>query len=113
MMLVSLANVKVHLGIDFTTYDSYITLQINGASEMIIEYLKNGADSFTDSMGNTIDDSNGVAIGVPYRVQCACMLLVGYMFKNRDVNPENAFQLGMMPNDVTAMLYSLRDPALR
>jgi hypothetical protein len=112
-MLVSLDNIKVHLGIDFTTYDSYITLQINAASEMIIDYLKNGADSFTDSMGETVNDSNGVAIGVPYKVQAACMLLVGYMFKNRDVNPDGAFQLGMLPNDVTAMLYSLRDPALR
>lgn len=110
MMLVTLAQAKGHLRVDFNDEDNDIELKIKAASAAVLNYLKSGADSFLDSSGDVIEDSNGPI--VPAEVQAATLQLVGYFWKYRDGTPAGAFQMGYLPPDVTALLYPLRDPAL-
>ena len=66
-------------------------------------------DFFLDSAGDVIVDSNDEPVGIPYEVQCAVLILVGYLYRNRDTN--DGFDPGYLPAPVTALLYPLRDPA--
>lgn len=112
MMLVTLAQVKARLRIDYTDDDADYTAMIHEASGMIINYLKAQASTFLDSMDEVITDSNGDPLYIPYPIQSATILLVGYMDRGRDGDPDKAFSLGELPVAVTAQLYQLRDPAI-
>ncbi|MDT4887202.1 hypothetical protein FQZ97_1236280 [compost metagenome] len=86
-------------------------------------YLKSGSpyeverdsndDPVLDSNGNPeyVRDSSGNKV-VRFEVQSAVLLLVGHLYKDRDENPDGAFEAGYLPRPVTALLYALRDPAL-
>lgn len=113
MMLVSLASAKDHLRMDHSDEDNLIELYINAASGAVLNYLKDGADTFLDSSGIVSLDSNLEPIGVPYEVQAATLILLGHFFKDRDENANGAFQQGYLPMPVTALLYPLRDPSLQ
>lgn len=89
--------------------DQEITLFIHAASGAVLNYLKSGADYFLDSAGLVITDSNDEPVGVPYEVKAAVLILVGYLYRNRDTN--DGFEPGYLPAPVTALLYPLRDPA--
>lgn len=112
MMLVTLAQTKARLRIDYDTDDADYTAMIHEASAMILNYLKSGADNFLDSAGSVITDSNDNPLYIPYSVQSATMLLVGYLDRGRDGDPDKAFSMGELPVAVTAQIYQLRDPAL-
>ena len=113
VMLVSLAAAKEHLRVDDSDNDNDLTLKIHAASGAVLNYIRNGADLFTDSAGDPILDSNDNPIGIPYEIQAATLLLLGYLYKNRDSDPDKAYGHGMLPNDVTALLYVYRVPSLR
>lgn len=113
VMLVSLAQAKDHLEWDNSDRDDFLTLKIHSASALVLNYMKNGADAFTDSAGEPIEDSNGNPLGIPYEVQAATLLMVGHLVKNRDGDPDKAYSHGMLPNDVTALIYVHRIPSLR
>lgn len=124
MMYVTLARAKQHLNMDHDQDDVLIEAYIGAASEAVKNYLKSASpyeverdsndDPITDSSGDPIYvvDSSGDKV-VKYSVQAATLLMVGFLYKDRDENPDEAFQQGFLPKPVTALLYPLRDPALR
>lgn len=99
--LVSRDQVKRGLRIDTNDFDDELDIQISAASEAIVSYLKAGADGFVE-LGETVPD----------RVQQATIMLVGYLRKYVDADPDKDFELGYLPKPVIALLYTMRDPAL-
>lgn len=103
--------------------DALLTILIGAASGSVRRYLKDTLpwqpvlDSNlmpeVDSNGATVYeiDSNGDKV-VLEEVKQATALLVGYFYKNRDDNPDNAFDRGYLPMPVTALLYPLRVPTV-
>lgn len=114
MMLVTLEQAKDHVNVmrEDTTRDDILTLYVQAASGAVMSYLKSGVDIFLDSNGDLEYDTNDNVVGMPWQVSAAVLFMVGYLFKNRDENPDQAFQQGYLPAPVTALLYPLRDPAI-
>jgi gp6-like head-tail connector protein len=122
MMYVTLQRAKQHLNMDHDQDDVLIEAYIGAASEAVKNYLKSASpyeverdsndDSIVDSSGDPIYvvDSSGDK-QVKYAVQAATLIMLGFLYKDRDENPDQAFQQGYLPKPVTALLYSLRDPA--
>lgn len=120
---VTLERAKQHLNMDHNLDDTLIEAYVGAASEAVKNYLKSASayeperdsndDPILDSSGDPVyaEDSNGDKI-VRYAVQAAVLLMVGFLYKDRDENPDSAFERGYLPRPVTALLYSLRDPAL-
>lgn len=111
MKLVSLEQAKRHLRVDFDDEDNDIELKVHAASGAVLNYLKSGADVFLDSSGDVPEDSAGDPVGVPFEVQAAALLMLGYLYKDRDTNAGGEYEQGYLPKPVTALLYPLRDPA--
>lgn len=111
-MLVTLAQVKLHLRLDTDDEDELVELLTHAASEAVLGYIRNGPDLFLDSAGDVIEDSNGDPIGIPYDVKAATLLLVGFLYRNRDADPDKDFSHGYLPIAVMSLLYRYRDPSL-
>lgn len=124
MMYVTLERGKQHLNMDHDQDDVLITAYIGAASGAVKNYLKSASpyeverdsndDPILDSSGDPVYvvDSSGDKI-VRYEVQAAVLLMLGFLYKDRDENPDSAFDRGYLPRPVTALLFPLRDPALR
>lgn len=124
MMYVTLERGKQHLNMDHDQDDILITAYIGAASGAVKNYLKSASpyeverdsndDPILDSSGDPtyVEDSSGDKI-VKYEVQAAVLLMLGFLYKDRDENPDSAFDRGFLPKPVTALLFPLRDPALR
>lgn len=116
MRLVTLAQASAHLRRDTTDDDPDLLLKIEAASEMVMSYIGDGAEAWTDSSGSVIEDSAGDAMDVPKRVQSATLMMVGYLYRERDAG--NEYQVpaqwgfGYLPIGVTALLYPLRRPTV-
>lgn len=108
---VTLAEAKEHLRVDFTDEDSDIGLKLSAASRIVTNYLKSSADSFFDSSGDVILDSNSEP-DVPYEVKAATLIMLGVLYRDRDGMATDQFEHGKLPFAVTSLLYPLRDPAL-
>ncbi|EKG38858.1 head-tail connector protein [Pseudomonas syringae] len=106
MMFITLEEAKDHLRVDDDAEDNDIKLKTHAASGAVRNYLKSAADIYFDAKGEVITAS------IPYEVQAATMLMLGYLYKDRDENSNGAFDTGDLPKPVTALLYSLRMPAL-
>ncbi|MNN90581.1 hypothetical protein D3C81_2085530 [compost metagenome] len=101
-----------------------IEAYIAAASEAVKNYLKSASpyeverdsndDPILDSSDNPmyIVDSSGDKL-VKYSVQAATLLQIGFLYKDRDENADGAYETGYLPKPVTALLYALRDPALK
>ena len=123
MMYVTLERGKQHLNMDHDQDDVLITAYIGAASGAVKNYLKSASayeverdsndDPILDSSGDPtyVVDSSGDKV-VKYEVQAAVLLMLGFLYKDRDENPDSAFDRGYLPKPVTALLYALRDPAL-
>ena len=127
MMYVTLARAKNHLEMDHDDDDSLITVYIQAASGAVKNYIKSASvyevdrdtndDPILDSNGDPtyVLDSGGDKI-VRFEVEAAVLILIGYLYKDRDNNGNTAigggFTAGYLPQPVTALLYPLRDPAL-
>lgn len=112
-LLVSLQQAKDHLRIDTDDGDNDLTLKIHAASAAVLNYIRNGADEFTDSSGEAIVNSNDEPQGIPYEVQAATLLMLGYLNKDRDGDPDKAYEHGYLPKPVMSLLYPHRTPSLR
>lgn len=113
MMLVTLQQASDHLRRDTSADDTDLTLKIHAASGMVMNYIQGpGVDNFTDSAGDVFLDSNGEPIYVPYEVQAATLLMIGYLYKHRDDNEDGAFERGYLPAPVCAILTPFRDPSV-
>jgi hypothetical protein len=110
MMLVTLEQAKAHIRVDFDDEDAEIEIYLKAASQAIVNYLQEGDALFMDSDGDIIEDSNGIAIDVTYEIKAATLLMVGYLYRYRDNNDGEAFEMGYLPKPVTALLYHLRKP---
>lgn len=111
--LITLEEAKAHLYIIHDADDADLKLKIYGASEAVLDYLKaEGVKNFIGEDGELLKDDEGNSL-VPFKVKAATLLMLGYLHKDRDDNPGNAFEHGYLPKPVTALLYSMRDPALR
>lgn len=105
--LVTLDQVKAGLRIDHDDDDAQLTLLISASSERIIRYLKSRAKEVLN-----IDDDGNLAGPVPPSVATATMMLVGYLYRDPDQDPERDWALGTLPKPVSSLIYQLRDPAL-
>lgn len=124
MMYVTLERAKAHLNIDHDEDDILITAYIKAASGAVKNYLKSASpyeverdsndDPVLDSNGDPeyVRDSSGDKV-IRFEVEAAVLLMVGHLYKDRDENSDGAFEQGYLPKPVTALLYPLRDPALR
>lgn len=124
MKYVTLETAKQHLNMDHDLDDTLIEVYVQAASGAVKNYLKSASpyeverdsndDVIRDSSGDPVyvTDSAGGKI-VSYPVRAAVLLMVGFLYKDRDENPDSAFDRGYLPRPVTALLYPLRDPALR
>jgi hypothetical protein len=122
MMYVTLDRAKRHLAMDHDEDDVLIEAYIGAASEAVKNYLKSASpyeverdsndDPILDSSGDPVYvvDSSGDK-QVKYAVQAATLLQIGFFYRDRDENREGAYEMGYLPKPVTALLYSLRDPA--
>jgi hypothetical protein len=112
-MLVSLKQAKDHLRVraDEHADDDDLILKIQGASSAVVNYLKSAANTFLNTDGEIETDANGDPVGVPFAVSAATLLMLGFLYKDRDDNADNAYEQGYLPKPVTALLYPLRDPA--
>lgn len=117
MMLVTLQQARDHLRSDTNADDADLTLKIHGASGAVLNYLK-GANRLVqevDGDGVPVVDADGLPVyteEVLFEVQAAVLLLLGYLYKDRDNDKDHEYEQGFLPRPVTALLYPLRDPAL-
>lgn len=127
MMYVTLEQAKRQLEMDHDDSDSLITSYVSAASKAVKNYLKSASpfEIERDAHYNPVLDSSGDPIYVidsqgdmvvAAEVQQATLLLVGFLYKDRDENGNTSigggFGEGYLPKPVTALLYPLRDPAL-
>lgn len=122
--LVTLEEARNHLRIDSDDDDPDLSLKVLAASAAVQNYLKKPWAIYEyefDTNGDVIEDSDGRPLlaldsdGVPiprYEVKAACLLMLGYLFKDRDNDERHEYETGYLPRPVTALLYALRDPAM-
>lgn len=113
MKFVSLTQAKSHLRIDTADEDTHLDLLIDAATEAVHGYIKPGPDLFFDSAGDVIVDSSGDPIGIPADVKAATLLMLGYLYKDRDNDAGKEYERGYLPRPVTALLYRYREPVMR
>lgn len=112
MMLVTLAQASNHIRRDTTADDADLELKVMAASQMVMNYIEEAGEDWGDSAGDPILDSNGFAQNVPYPIQAATLMLVGYLYRERDGSNEYQTQIAgfYLPIGVTAILYPYRTP---
>ena len=116
-MLVTLPEAAEQLRRDTTDDNADLTLKIHAASGAVLNYLK-GANRFVqevDADGNPVFDADGKPVyttEVLFEVKAAVLLMVGYLYKDRDNDKDREYEQGFLPRPVTALLYPLRTPAL-
>lgn len=108
---VSIDQVKARLRIDTDDEDADLQLMIEQATAIITAYLKKPG-IYEDTAGIIPTDSAGDPIGVPREVQLATVVLIGFLYRDRDGFDMAQWQQGFLPWQVTAPIYHLRDPAM-
>lgn len=116
-LLVTLQQARAHLRADTEDDDADLSLKIETAGALVLDYVSDTAkEAWTDSAGEPIEDSSGVATGVPPRIQSAVLLMTSYLYRERDGSNEYAvptqWGYGYLPQGVTSLLYSLRRPTI-
>ncbi len=84
-----------------TDDDALLEMLITAASKSVANYLKSSADSLLPNEAE-----------IPAEVRVATIMLVGYLYRSPDEDPDKYFERGFLPAPVTALLYPLRDPAV-
>lgn len=118
-MLVSLAETKARLRYDHSDEDVDLTFLIEACSQMVLNYLKVDESFFAgseyDTDGTWPTDSDGVLIGTDNypEVKTATMYLVAVIKRDPSGVESDKWTMGNLPFPVMAMLYPLRDPALK
>lgn len=117
MRLVTLEQASAHCRRDSGDDDADFELKVEGASEMVMDYISESAKAaWTDSAGEPLEDSNGDPLNVPKRIKNATLTLIEHLYRNRDGATDDKvpeqFGYGYLPQGVTALLYSLRKPTV-
>lgn len=105
-MLVTLDQVKARLRFDTDAEDDDLTLMIEQASALVLNYLKT-----PDLTKFAVGSPPAVPASVTDAVSLAAIVLVGYLSKNRDCDPDKDWMPGYLPAPVMNCVYQLRDPA--
>ena len=114
-LLVPLTTVRTALKIDDGESDVWLTLLTSAASRAVYRYIKHPydftptGDSPSDSPPNSPPDNLSL---IDERVQLAVIALVGFYYDFDRVEAMKLMGLGMLPDFVTALLYSERLPTL-
>jgi len=125
MMLVTLEEAKQHLYVIHDDDDDLINNQIKASSGIVINFLKTkrglyepeydeNGDLVLDSNDDTVPvvDSSGQKL-IRDEVRSATLIMICILLRDRDGAEMQKWQTGLLPPPVTALLYPLRDPALR
>lgn len=114
VMLVSLEQAREHLRVDTTDGDNDLLLKIKGASRAVLNYIVGSVRTshFTDSAGDVLEDSAGVALYVPEDVQIATLFVIGYYDRNRDSDRDKEADGLFLPYPAKQLLIPYRDPSL-
>jgi len=121
---VSLLEAKQHLRVDFDDDDTYILVLIQAASGAVKNYLKTASayEPVRDEDDSPILDSDGMPEidydsntpkTVRFEVRASVLILIAEWYKNREAEQDGGMGHGYLPAPVVALLYPLRDPALR
>ena len=125
MMLVTRQEAKHHCYVTHDSDDTLIDAQIKAASGIVLNYLKTKRglyESEYDENGDLVYDSNDNPVPVVdssgqklirEEVKAAVLIMVGILYRDRDGSEMQKWDTGYLPAPVTALLYPLRDPALR
>lgn len=116
MMYVCLEDARAQCRVDHREDDQRIIGHIEQASSMVKNYLK--SVSPYEPQRSVVDDtpvydSNGFSVKdddldlIRYEVRCAVLLIVEKLYDSTYDSPP-----GYLPNEVQAILYPIRDPAL-
>lgn len=108
MSFLTLEQAKAHLRVDFDADDDLIEEQIEEASAIVLNYLKDSTFTYVDSSGELIEGTSGT---FAIRAATKIMLTVLYSSRGEDGGERAKFMQGYPPPAVTAILYPLRDPA--
>lgn len=120
-MLITLDEAKAHLRVDHNLDDDDIEDAIEDASAAVLAYIGDNQYLFLDTGGDALDLEDTSADQAGLRAQALCKratkLLVGTFYRYRDgaaetVQVDSRFGYGYLPQPVTALLYSLRDPTV-
>ncbi|WP_421367008.1 head-tail connector protein [Agrobacterium tumefaciens] len=84
-----------------TDDDALLSLLLMAASKSVANYLKSAAGPLL-----------AVGADIPPEVVVSTIMLVGYLYRSPDQDPDRYFEPGYLPAPVTALLYPLRDPAV-
>lgn len=126
MKYVTMQLAKSHLYIELDDHDqdNMLDFLIMSASAAVKSYLKS-ASPFAlelDEDFNPVKAEDGSPVYqldesgsrvISSTVQSATLLMIGYLFRDRDNNENKEYEQGYLPKPVTALLYPLRDPAFR
>jgi len=110
-MLVTLQQAREHLRSDTDAGDNDLKLKVQAASDAVLDYLGDYADTFLDDAGE-VDPAK-----VPERVKQATLLTIGYFFIEREgsqefrVDSQHGYGYAL-PQAAVALLYSLRKPTV-
>lgn len=116
-MLITLEQAKQHLRIvDLGTAgnpdDPDLILKIEGASESVLDYVRSSDPDWLDTAGVPILDTAGDPVGIPANVKNATLLLLGYLYREREGDNTVDIEHGFLPRAVLSMLYPYRLPTL-
>lgn len=108
MMLVSLQEASPHVRRDTDADDADLLLKIRGASNAVFRHIDAGSIP-TDSNGDVLVDSNGVALDVEDDIKLATLLMIAEVYANRG-DGKSSFDGWQLPNAVKTLLMPFRTP---
>lgn len=97
--LITLEEAKTHLRVDNDDDDKDIALKITAASAAVLNYI-------TDK--KFIDEDGSLSGDVPADIKSATLIMLGYLYAQRDNNDNGEYTHGMLPMPVTSLLYPYR-----
>lgn len=103
----TLNDVKARLRIDTNDDDASLDALIEAATGIVINHLKAAAKPYLDEEGKVSGDAE-----IPPVIQTATIILVGYLYRDPDQDPERSFDEAALPTPVRALLHPIRDPAI-
>jgi len=103
-MLVTLQQASDHLRRDTTADDADLTLKIEAASAIVLAYITESA-FVPDEAGEPTEE-------VRPEVQNATLIMVGFLYKDRDEDADEQWERGYPPRLVASLLQHLRTPGM-
>lgn len=102
--LVTLDQIKKALVIDFADDDDALDLMNLAASAAVLDYLKLDAEDLIPLTGGGVSE-------IDDRARQGTILLVGFLYRNRDRNDDKDFSRTGLPAPVVSILHPLRYPS--